>query len=87
MGLPRWVECSGDWCKSQHAAGGICMCILVGKQLEGEISGPATAQKVMQIPPAACWDLHIDHLRNRSTGDLQRSAAVNSDGKSRRFWG
>jgi hypothetical protein len=29
----------------------------------------------------------IDYLRNRSTGDLQRSAAVNSDGKSRRFWG
>ena len=29
----------------------------------------------------------IGRLRNRSTGYLQRSVIVNSDGKSRRFWG
>jgi hypothetical protein len=43
-------------CKSQHSEGGICISILVGKQPEGEISGPATAQRVMQIPPSECWD-------------------------------
>src|SRR5260370_41601284 len=57
-------ECDGHCsnylsCKSQHSAGGICIGILVGKQPEGEISGPATAQIVMQIPPAECWDLHL----------------------------
>src|SRR3989442_5264520 len=57
-------ECDGHCsnylsCKSQHSAGGICIGILVGKQPEGEISGSATAQIVIQIPPAECWDLHM----------------------------
>ncbi len=47
-----------------HSAGGICIGILVGKQPEGEISRPATAQIVVQIPPAECWDLH--HRRSYS---------------------
>jgi len=48
-------------CKSQISAGGICRGIVVGKQPEGEISGPATAQRVIQIPPAECWDLHPEN--------------------------
>ena len=37
----------------------ICIGILVGKQPEGEISGPATAQRVIQIPLTECWDLQM----------------------------
>jgi hypothetical protein len=46
-------------CTSQPSVGRICIYILVGKQPEGEISGPAPAQIVMQIPPAEGWDLHV----------------------------
>src|SRR5712692_11641421 len=49
-------------CKSQISAGGICRGIVVGKQPEGEISGPATAQRVLQIPPAECWDLQVHEI-------------------------
>ena len=61
-----------EMCKSQVSAGGICRGIVVGKQPEGEISGPATAQRVIQIPPAECWDLQIDRSYRYCKSTLKR---------------